>query len=122
LTSQSCVRTQVSATLRSPSSLNQAVCPDSSRPRADLEGLETETNFVRRPAQGPDQEFRVPRRCAHRRRGMVSRMLVLAHRGANRLAPENTQPAMPQAVALGADGVELDVHRSADGALVVRHD
>ena len=49
-------------------------------------------------------------------------MLVLAHRGANRLAPENTVPAMREAVDRGADGVELDVHRTADGALVVRHD
>ena len=49
-------------------------------------------------------------------------MLVLAHRGANRLAPENTVPAMVAAVDLGADGVELDVHRTADGVLVVRHD
>ncbi len=49
-------------------------------------------------------------------------MLVLAHRGANRQAPENTLPAMARAVELGADGVELDVHRTADGHLVVRHD
>jgi glycerophosphoryl diester phosphodiesterase len=53
---------------------------------------------------------------------MVSGMLVLAHRGANRLAPENTVPAMRTAIERGADGVELDVHRTADGALVVRHD
>lgn len=53
---------------------------------------------------------------------MVSGMLVLAHRGANRLAPENTVPAMREAVDRDADGVELDVHRTADGALVVRHD
>ena len=49
-------------------------------------------------------------------------MLVLAHRGANRLALENTVAAMAAAVDLGADGVELDVHRTADGVLVVRHD
>jgi glycerophosphoryl diester phosphodiesterase len=49
-------------------------------------------------------------------------MLVLAHRGANRVAPENTVAAMREAVDRGADGVELDVHRTADGALVVRHD
>ena len=49
-------------------------------------------------------------------------MLVLAHRGANRLAPENTVAAMREAVDRGADGVELDVHRSADGVLVVHHD
>ena len=48
--------------------------------------------------------------------------LVLAHRGANRYAPENTLAAFARAVELGADGVELDVHRTADGALVVRHD
>jgi glycerophosphoryl diester phosphodiesterase len=48
--------------------------------------------------------------------------LVLAHRGANRDAPENTLDAFGRAVALGADGVELDVHRTADGRLVVRHD
>jgi glycerophosphoryl diester phosphodiesterase len=53
---------------------------------------------------------------------MVGGMLVLAHRGANRRAPENTVAAMREAVDLGADGVELDVHRSADGRLVVRHD
>src|SRR5215203_4377279 len=49
-------------------------------------------------------------------------MLVLAHRGANRVAPENTVAAMQEAVDRGADGVELDVHRSADGVLVVHHD
>ena len=45
---------------------------------------------------------------------------VLAHRGANRVAPENTLEAFALAGALGADGVELDVHRTADGALVPR--
>ena len=49
-------------------------------------------------------------------------MLVLAHRGANRLESENTVAAMERAMALGADGVELDVHRTADDELVVRHD
>src|SRR3954451_21777417 len=53
---------------------------------------------------------------------MVDGMLVLAHRGANRQAPENTVPAMARALELGADGVDLDVHRLADGALAVRHD
>jgi glycerophosphoryl diester phosphodiesterase len=48
--------------------------------------------------------------------------LVLAHRGANRVAPENTVAAFRAASDLGADGVELDVHRTADGALVVHHD
>ncbi len=38
------------------------------------------------------------------------------------MAPENTVEAFVAAGALGADGVELDVHRTADGALVVHHD
>lgn len=47
---------------------------------------------------------------------------VLAHRGATAVALENTLQAFVAASALGADGVELDVHRSADGVLVVHHD
>ncbi|HEX6312033.1 MAG TPA: glycerophosphodiester phosphodiesterase [Acidimicrobiia bacterium] len=49
-------------------------------------------------------------------------MLILAHRGACRAAPENTVAAFREAAAQGADGVELDVHRSADGELVVHLD
>jgi glycerophosphoryl diester phosphodiesterase len=48
--------------------------------------------------------------------------LVLGHRGAPRQAPENTIAGFARALALGADGVELDVHRTRDRALVVRHD
>lgn len=48
--------------------------------------------------------------------------LVLAHRGARTVAPENTIEAFTVALAQGADGVELDVHRTLDGGLVVHHD
>ena len=47
---------------------------------------------------------------------------ILGHRGAPTIAPENTIAAFVGAAQLGADGVELDVRRSADGALVVHHD
>ena len=47
---------------------------------------------------------------------------AVAHRGASSLAPENTLAAFRKAKELGADAVELDVHLSADGALVVHHD
>lgn len=47
---------------------------------------------------------------------------VIAHRGASRAARENTLEAFRRAVALGADGVELDVRPTADGVLVVHHD
>ena len=47
---------------------------------------------------------------------------VWAHRGVHDRAGENTLAAFVAAVSLGVDGVELDVRRSADGALVVCHD
>jgi glycerophosphoryl diester phosphodiesterase len=53
---------------------------------------------------------------------MTSRPLVLAHRGASAQAPANTLDAFALARTLGADGVELDVRRTADGVLVVHHD
>ncbi len=48
--------------------------------------------------------------------------LVVAHRGASAAAPENTVEAFVKARELGADWVELDVRRSADGVAVVHHD
>src|SRR5450759_3528125 len=50
------------------------------------------------------------------------RPLVFAHRGGSALAPENTIAAFDNGLALGADGVELDVHLSRDGVVVVHHD
>ena len=47
---------------------------------------------------------------------------VIAHRGAWARHRENTLEAFVEARSLGADGVELDVRASADGALVVHHD
>lgn len=50
------------------------------------------------------------------------RSKIWAHRGASTAAPENTLVAFDLAVRQGADGIELDVQRTADGALVVAHD
>jgi glycerophosphoryl diester phosphodiesterase len=52
----------------------------------------------------------------------ASRPLVFAHRGGAALAPENTIAAFDNGLALGADGLELDVHVSRDGIVVVHHD
>jgi glycerophosphoryl diester phosphodiesterase len=51
-----------------------------------------------------------------------ARPLVFAHRGGGALAPENTLAAFENGVALGADGIELDVRCSRDGRVVVHHD
>ena len=47
---------------------------------------------------------------------------VWAHRGASGYRPENTMEAFELAILQGADGIELDVHTSADGELIVIHD
>lgn len=47
---------------------------------------------------------------------------VIAHRGASGAAPENTVEAFLLARELGADWVELDARRTADGLIVVHHD
>ncbi len=48
--------------------------------------------------------------------------LVFAHRGASHAYPENTLAAFAGAVAMGSDGVELDVRRTADNQLIIHHD
>lgn len=48
--------------------------------------------------------------------------LVFAHRGGCALGPENTLAAFDLGMQAGADGLELDVHLSADGVPVVHHD
>lgn len=53
---------------------------------------------------------------------LAERALVIAHRGASGHAWENSPSAFRRAVELGAEGVELDIHATADGALLVHHD
>jgi len=48
--------------------------------------------------------------------------LIQAHRGASYFRPENTLEAFAAAIEQGADGIELDVHLSKDGEIVVAHD
>jgi glycerophosphoryl diester phosphodiesterase len=47
---------------------------------------------------------------------------LIAHRGASRERPENTLSAFRRALELDADGIELDVHATRDGVVVVHHD
>lgn len=51
-----------------------------------------------------------------------SKVMIIAHRGARSLAPENTISAAKRAFENHADGWELDVAMSIDGELVVLHD
>ena len=48
--------------------------------------------------------------------------LVVAHRGASKIAPENTLKAFQKAIELKADFIEFDVQQSKDHELVITHD
>lgn len=50
------------------------------------------------------------------------RPIVIAHRGASGIAPENTLVAIQKAMEFGADMIEIDVHYSKDKKVVVMHD
>jgi len=52
----------------------------------------------------------------------MNKILNIGHRGAKAYAPENTLLAFQKAIAFGVDGIELDVHLSADQEVVVIHD
>jgi glycerophosphoryl diester phosphodiesterase len=48
--------------------------------------------------------------------------LIAAHRGASRIAPENTLEAFEKAIEVGAEMIEFDVRSTRDGALIAFHD
>lgn len=53
---------------------------------------------------------------------MVKYPLVVGHRGASSFKPDNTMASFRQAIADGADMIELDVRKTIDGELVLYHD
>ncbi|WP_079479809.1 glycerophosphodiester phosphodiesterase [Halobacillus salinus] len=52
----------------------------------------------------------------------MNKTLIYAHRGASKLAPENTMPAFELAAAAGAEGIETDVQLTKDNVPVLIHD
>lgn len=52
----------------------------------------------------------------------LARPWVVAHRGGSALGPENSLENFQKALELGVDAIELDIHQSADGHLMVIHD
>ncbi|MDR6846796.1 glycerophosphodiester phosphodiesterase family protein [Flavobacterium granuli] len=52
----------------------------------------------------------------------MNKILKIGHRGAKGYEPENTLISFEKAIEMGADGIELDVHLSLDGHLIVIHD
>lgn len=52
----------------------------------------------------------------------MKRPLIVGHRGASAVAPENTMAAFREAISVGADGIEFDVRLTSDGVPVVIHD
>ena len=54
-------------------------------------------------------------------RSQTGRVLVESHRGADKLAPENSWTAIELADQAGTDFIELDVQLTADGELIIYH-
>lgn len=52
----------------------------------------------------------------------IKRPIIIAHRGASAVAPENTRVAFALAKKMGVPAIEFDIHLTADGELVVIHD
>lgn len=50
------------------------------------------------------------------------RIILAAHRGDRKTAPENTMPAFKKAIAFGVDMIETDIHMTKDGELIIMHD
>jgi len=71
------------------------------------------------PPEGDAEREARHRKIAERRKQPT---LVMVHRGASKFAPENTLEAYAAAMDYGADGVEIDIRRSADGVLYLFHD
>ena len=86
---------------------------------APVSGREKVLGYINHiPPESPqDREIR-HQRVAERRKGMP----ILVHRGAWKIAPENTLEAYAAAMDCGADGIEIDIRRSADGVLYMLHD
>lgn len=70
----------------------------------------------------PSPQGSPPRAPSWSSRGAGDLPLIVAHRGASAVEPENSLPAFRRAVTDGADGVELDVLLCASGEVVVFHD
>ena len=73
-------------------------------------------------AFGAMAETRTDRLLRELRNPKSDYVFVIAHRGDWRNFPENSLEAIESAIQMGVDVVELDIHRTADGELVVCHD
>jgi glycerophosphoryl diester phosphodiesterase len=86
-------------------------------------GAQTASDAVRGyirdvPSESPAHREARHKRVAERRAGPV----IICHRGGSSFAPENTLEAFASAMDYGADGVEVDIQRTADNVLVCFHD
>lgn len=71
------------------------------------------------PLKGQDKAAEIRNKLLSRDQSSV---LVVAHRGDWRYAPENSLPAIENAIQMGVDIVELDVQRTKDGQYILMHD
>jgi glycerophosphoryl diester phosphodiesterase len=101
------------ALLVAPTTAAMVGCAAGDRSKSTLLGY-----VVHVPPEPNEQRAWRQRMVAERR----ARLPIIVHRGAWKEAPENTLEAYAAAMDLGADGVEIDIRRTADGVLYLFHD
>ena len=83
------------------------------------DGAERRLGYINElPAESPEDAKVRHERVAAKRHNVP----LIVHRGFKGGGPENTLEAYQAAVDLGAEGVEIDIHRTKDGVLVLHHD
>lgn len=95
-----------------------SVCLGASLPRAWANDQRVLGYINHIPPESPEARTARHKKVTERR----GRTPIMVHRGASAIAPENTLEAYNVAIDLGADGVEIDVHKSKDGVLYLMHD
>lgn len=102
--------TSVSTSTPTAAATSTASAASTSTPRAAASNTATPTQTPTATATQPSSIF------------LSDRLLNIAHRGGNRLRPEQTILAWESALALGVDALEMDFRATSDGALVMMHD
>ena len=66
--------------------------------------------------------FMIPHKTTHQILQRLSKPVTIAHQGGNKVYPDESLLAFTNAINMGIQVIELDVHRSRDGIIVINHD
>ncbi|HPZ07042.1 MAG TPA: glycerophosphodiester phosphodiesterase family protein [Candidatus Eremiobacteraeota bacterium] len=87
--------------------------------------MKIENTFIQKQQiihKEPKKELEIKDTVTLSKSPISEKVLIIAHRGSSKLAPENTMASFKEAYKHGATAIELDTHRTKDGYLVIIHD